>query len=391
MRSIQLLCCALLIALGNLARADVQFIGSGFLTVAAGQMLGGTRDGVLTDYRCPCFISDYAQGGVYEDKGGLQWKPDSKLGLQGSMVWPGQDLHLTGQIVARGARDGNVNLEWLYGSWQIDDRFTLQLGRKRLPLFYYSDSQDIGLALPWVHLPPQLYGWEAVNFNGANLLYRDDWDGTQLTASVLAGKETIRDAGMWQMTTGRRARTDVRWQNITGGYLALARNGYEARLSHISARTSSWTRNAAWNWETGEYDASLIDADWQDHGRQKFTGLALTVDRTGWLLRAEAVRVDYPQVQWRDWAYILAIGHRFGRWQPMLTHARYKAVPTGEAGGPAESYSGHSLLALTLRYDLDDKSAFKIQFDRQRDESGPWARPTKGHARLLTIAYDRAF
>ena len=31
------------------------------------------------------------------------------------------------------------------------------------------------MAYPWVHLPGQVYGWEIVNYNGANLLYRDQW------------------------------------------------------------------------------------------------------------------------------------------------------------------------------------------------------------------------
>ena len=341
MRSIKavfIAACAILAVELSQARAEVQFIGSGFLTLAAGKMLGGTREGVLADFTCCCFVSDYAQGGVYQGKGGLQWQPDSKLGLQSSVVLPEQQLHFTGQIVARGARDGKVNLEWLYGSWQIDDRFALQFGRKRLPL--YSDAQDIGVALPWVHLPPLLYGWEAVNFNGLNLLYRDDWDGVQATAIILTGNETIRDSGMWKMTTGRQARTDVRWRRIVGGYLASAHHGVEVRASPIRTHTSSWTRNAAWNWDSGQYDATLIDDDWQDRGEQRYTGLALAVDRAGWLLRAEAARVAFPNVAWRDTVYIVAIGHRFGRWQPMLTHARYKSAPHQRGRRPGRCLRG---------------------------------------------------
>jgi len=173
----------------------VEFEGTGFFSLTVGKMLSGTK-GRANDTQCPCFISDYAQAGVYTGKSGLQWQPDSKLGLQGSLLFSDTPFSLTGQIVARGAHDGAVNLEWLYGNYKINDALTLQLGRKRLPMFFNSDAQDIGFALPWTHLPPQLYGWEAVNYNGANLTWNKPLDhGWHLVANLLAGAETVKESG----------------------------------------------------------------------------------------------------------------------------------------------------------------------------------------------------
>jgi len=152
-----------------------QWSGSGFLTLAAGKVLGGSRDpDTDAGFRCPCLPTDYAQGGIYE-AGSMSLKPDSVLGLQGSLSLGNGDLAATGQVVSRGARGGRVNLEWLYGTWDINPQWTLQVGRKRLPLLGQSEVQDIGYAVPWVHLPPQVYGWEIVNYNGANATYRGDW------------------------------------------------------------------------------------------------------------------------------------------------------------------------------------------------------------------------
>lgn len=384
--AIALFCCA---ARG--AAMDVDFSTSGFLTVTAGKMLGGSRDGALSDYRCPCFVSDYAQAGIYEGRGGLQWKPDTKLGVQTTMALPGTGLSLTGQVVARGARDGDGDLEWLYGAWRIDDRFTFQLGRKRLPLFYYSDAQDIGLALPWTHLPPQLYGWEAVNYNGINLLYRDEWAQWLATVSLFAGNESRRESGFWKTAYGRESRTDIKWENIVGGYLALARGDFEFRYSYLRSRSLAITVTAAWNAETNRYDDALIDADWLRFGRQSLHGIAFNLDIDGWLLRNEIVRINYPDLLYRDSAYLVAVGRRLGRWQPMLTHARYRAKSTDDANASEGSIIGHSTLALSLRYDLTDSSAIKIQYDRQREESGPNSGLPKGNARLLTFSYDVVF
>lgn len=94
---------------------------------------------------------------------------------------------ITGQAVTRGARNGKVNLEWIYLSHEVSDKLTVQLGRKRIPFFYYSDSQDVGLAYPWIHLPPQMYGWEVVNYNGVSLYYKDTWGTWTSALNVFTG------------------------------------------------------------------------------------------------------------------------------------------------------------------------------------------------------------
>jgi hypothetical protein len=150
-----------------------EFSASGFLTLAAGRTFGGDTAQDFNGYRAPIFVTDFAQGSVYE-RGAWSLKPDTKLGLQGRAKF-GPRASLTGQVVSRGAVNGNVDLEWIYASYELNEKLTLQIGRKRLPLFYHSETQDVGFTFPWTHLPSQFYGWEIVNYNGGNLLYRDVW------------------------------------------------------------------------------------------------------------------------------------------------------------------------------------------------------------------------
>lgn len=114
--------------------SGLNYSGSGFFTIAAGKVLRGTQDqDVNLGWGCPCYISDFAQAGIYES-GGVRMRPDSKLGLQGRVATEDNRYALTGQVVARGAT-GSAGLEWLYATVEIDPRWTLQIGRKRLPLF----------------------------------------------------------------------------------------------------------------------------------------------------------------------------------------------------------------------------------------------------------------
>jgi len=391
----------MMIAANSHAAATVQvggidLTGSGFLTLGVGSMLGGTHQNV-NDYNRPCFASDYAQAGVF-DNSDLQWKPDTKLGVQGTATFPNKRFSITAQAVSRGAKDGNVNLEWLYASYKLNDQWTLQGGRKRLPMFYYSDTQDIGVALPWTHLPPQLYGWEAVNYNGVNLSYQGQWGDWSANADLLTGFENKHESGYWKIYNGRKNRTDIIWDDIIGGDLTLSKDWLETRFVYIQSRNKSKIVSGVWDQATQSYDPTTV-ASYGESSKQKIYGVAVNIDYNHWLMRNEAIMIEHsPISQYRDTAYIVGVGYRYGKWQPMVTWSRYHSIATYGASPTAQE--GHRNIALTLRYDLTTSSDIKVQLDFQRDLSGAnwhpnWSgagdAPAYGDARLLTVTYDMVF
>jgi hypothetical protein len=370
--------------------SGIEYSGSGFMTIGLGKMLGGTRANV-SDYDCPCFNADYAQGGIYDGRSGLQWRPDTKIGVQGSASV--DNFSLTAQLVARGADTGNVGLEWLYGSYKMNDKITFQLGRKRLPMFYYSDVQDVGVALPWAHLPPQLYGWEAVNYNGINVRYQDQFGDWSSTVNLLAGNETRKESGYWKVYYGRQNRTDVKWNNLVGGDLLLSKDWLETRLVYIQSDTQTRIVNGTWDPTIPGYDQTTINASFSPDPpyKQKIYGIAVNADYENWLIRTEYVHINRPGASWKDYANMIGIGYRYEKWQPMITYSKYWGAAVIAQGGDPTALEGHASVALTLRYDLTTSSALKVQYDDQRDQSGPnWA-PNWGNARLLTVTYDTVF
>lgn len=362
------------------ADANLAFSGSGFLTLSAGKMLDGSH-GVVQGYACPCFTSDYSQAGIYDGRGGLQMAPDSKLGLQGKVAVKDSGLSLTSQAVVRATPVANVDLQWAYASYELSGTTTLQVGRKRLPLFYYSDVQDIGFALPWSHLPQQLYGWEVVNYNGVNLLHSHNWGAWAVTTELLAGYENLKDSGYWKIYNGKQSRTDVKWGNILGGDVMLGNGAFETRLVYIQSNTERQIISGATS--TDPYlNGQLTD--------QRMYGATFSFDREQWLVRAELLRIDHPGAQFRDNAQQLTLGHRFGDWQLTGTVARYYADAVN--GGDPQGQEAHINRVLTARYDLTPTSDVKLQLDAQDDQSGPNYMTTNfGNARLLTLAYDKVF
>ncbi len=358
----------------------IEFTGSGFMTLAVGHVLGGTKDsGATSGYKGPHFISDWAQGGVYEDDG-LQFSPDSKIGLQGTAAF-NSSFSVTGQVVSRGARDGKVNLEWLYGTYKINDHWTVQLGRKRLPIFSLSETQDVGLAYPWVHLPPDTYGWQVVNYNGANLMYSGQVGDWSVGANLFYGRETNKDTGYWKMYYGKDSKTNARWTDIIGVEGTASNDWFEARIGYFEN-----------NVENGIPDTSSYLPKY----KQKIHTLGLAADRNNIIGRAEFYYGDVSAGGYKDYALSLALGYRIGKFTPMLTYSKYflDYLPSSGLGNADEER--HDTRAISVRYDLSTSSAIKVQFDSYRDLSGTTFRTTTsnvaaGNVRLLTVSYDMVF
>ena len=161
---------------------------SGFASINAGKVLSGT--GVPQYGVEPTFLADYPNVSAYTED--LSFSPESLIGLQVSGDL-GEGLSVTGQLVARGVNDFEANFEWAYISYDINDNWTIQAGKKRLPLFYYSDFFDVGYAYVWMRAPADNYTWQVFNYKGVNLLYSGSVGDWGVSANIYTGKEDDDD------------------------------------------------------------------------------------------------------------------------------------------------------------------------------------------------------
>lgn len=366
----RLLCLTPMLMLVSPAKA-VDFQYGGFVTVGVGTIIDSREQ--RYDYEgfdCPCFITDFNTAGLYE-RGEIGWKQDSRLGLQGTARFqPG--LSLTAQAVARGA-DSSVNLEWLYLSYDLSNDWTLQLGRKRIPLYYYSDFQDVGLAYIWARPTQALYGWEASNYDGASLRYSTFHRDWEIEASAFVGNAKVKKSGFARIYD--EVAQDIRWRNILGADLEVTRNWFTARVVYLQSDNSITDRP-----DSADF---LSPAD-----KQQVFGLALNADFNDWLIlsefntnirksRDEDLRVPAP-------AMSFGVGRRFGAWTPFVNYARFWEKSTS-SGYENERFID---LSATLRYDITSSSAFKLQVNRFSDRS---EFEFVGSSTLLSANYNLVF
>ena len=363
------------LALSGAARADdadskSPFQFSGFTSIVAGRTFGSSLDAGYTgapqlrNRDCPCFIADWSNAGVYNDQ--LTLAPESRVGLQGRYNVT-KDLYAAAQVVLRGT-DNKHALQWAYAGYALSDNWEVQVGRKRIPLYYYSDFQDIGTAYPWIGVPPELYGWEATNYNGASLRYKTRVAGASVATSVFGGQETVHDSPYYKLVGGND--TTITWKNLGGADVEVTRGPVTARLVYMQANI-------------GAVDAQAgIDA----HAHLKAYGLAVNLDFDDWFVLSELARQtrDYTTYQFASPEFNVTAGYRLDSWTPALSYGRYR-----EQSSDLTQYApaNFSRASATLRYDIDPVSTIKVQFDRYLDLTNNMG----GSSKVARVAYERSF
>lgn len=343
---------------------------SGFLSLVAGRIYGTNNEryqgpAEIHGTPCPCYIADWGNAGIYQEK--LSFEPESRAGIQLKYT-VSPELNAVAQVVLRGS-DQHPRVQWAYVSYAPSRQLEFQLGRKRIPLYYYSDFQDIGASYPWVGVPPELYGWEATNYNGASMRYKTSIGDTSVNASVFVGRETVNNSLYQKLFY--EGKTRVTWSGLAGADMEASHGPLTVRAVYM--QTTVRSVNAG--------------AQLDDSAKLQAYGMAANLELEHWFILSEVTRLtrDFA-LGYRVTAPAMTIGagYRYGDWTPFLNFARYK-----ERSSDLEVYAPQSYdrTSLTLRYDIDARSSLKGQLDRQKDVT----RNFGGDSTIVRLAYDRLF
>lgn len=354
---IKVLSITLLVTLNSYA--DVNF--TGFASINAGKVLSGS--GVPQYGVPPTFLADYPVVSAYDED--LSFKPESLFGLQvsGTLM---DGLSYTGQIVARGANDFDAEVEWAYLSYELNDNWTLQAGKKRLPLFYYSDFYDVGYAYPWLRPPADLYTWQIFNYNGVNALYTGSWGDWSIAGNIYTGSEDDTDNKLLGQFFFLEPTREI-WKDIVGGVLSASYDWFEARVTHMQYTNERY--------RSGEQ--TLWDGSTTRDG--KFYGMAFNADMGDWFLLTELNRLTLSDSDFDS--YMVTYGMRFDAFTPYVGYSNFDS--------DGEDAEQHNTTMVGLRWDFHPSAAFKVQWDKVQDKSFDLA--VAGDSKALTVGVDLVF
>lgn len=349
---------------------------SGFMSVVAGAALSGSNNDSLTynpQIDCPCVITDWSNGGLYE---GSNWtfQPDTKAGIQFSYDFT-DHISFTSQIVRRAtdnSSDWDKNLQWAYLTYKLADSWSVDVGRKRIPLFYYSDFQDVGFAYTMITPTSAMYGWEITNYNGASLNHTMSWNGINMQASVFGGGSTVQENHYTELFATEAANTQ--WNDIVGTTLEASKDWWTVRANFVQADVQFEYRDIGYKQRQSMNAYSIaFNGDFGDW---------FFVSEVGQNNRKDANPPDHQRITGPG--YSVGVGYRFmDKWTAMVNTAQFRE----RSNEPSYEYFRWQNNTVVLRYDLTPKSDIKIQFDKQNDNSFNFT----GDGDLLRVSYDVVF
>lgn len=369
---------------------DGKFELTGFYQLTAAKVLSGeATDGTGTRHKqwrymewdCPCSIQNWEYVGVYEKSKGVQADKESLVGLQFN-ARPTASLSGTMQVLLRptNARGQRYvpSLDWAYVSWKANDEWTLQAGRKRIPLYYYSDYLYIGYAFPWVRPAPDVYGWPIFAYDGVTAQYtrslgNGDWT---LNASAWHGSFSD-DKNAYNERIYYGPSIHESWKRITGAWASVSNGTIEARLMMMTHREN-----------TTFIDGAGVQTKYNDQQFTRIVGASVNVDYGNWLVRSEINRFSQRPHEPTKFVYdyaLFGVGYKFGAFTPMLTYSQYMT-----AENTLVPQEGRRTTYLSLRWDFAKNMALKFQYDDSRDRS-KYAYPFWGNSKLLSTSLQGTF
>lgn len=342
--------CGLL--LFQMAAVCADTVLSGYASIVAGRASSGDE-----------FLADYPKAGVYDEDWSLS--PDTSIGVQLKTDLD-KDLMFVIQATSNGAREYDVELDWAYLSYQLNAEFSIQAGRKRLPLYYYSDFFDVGYVYHWIRVPVDNYTWQISNYNGINLQYQSyvgEWD---VLVNLYTGREDSDDNDLLSLLSDTPV--DETWKNMLGLVVELSGNWMELRTTYMQ----------------GQLDRSVNGVVVAEDEKQVFSGISVNFNINRFILLSELNRYERDASDITVDTNMLSFGYHWGKLTPHIT--RSSLEQKHNLAGGDECHTTHSV---GVRWDYNDSTAFKIQYDRTEDNG--IAIPVLGDAEMISLGMDFVF
>ena len=313
---------------GAIVLADERI--SGYASIVAGRAGNGTE-----------FLADYPKAGVYDDA--WSFSPDTSIGLQFNTALNNK-LKFVIQAISNGALDYDVDLDWAYLSYQLNSDVSIQAGRKRLPLYFYSDFFDLGHAYYWIRPPTDNYTWQISNYNGLSVQYQPYIGGWDVLFSLYAGREDSENNDLLSLLSN--VPVDETWKNMVGIVVELSKDWIELRGTYMQ----------------GQLDRTINHILVDDNVKQDFSGVSVNIYSHNFIILSELNQYNTPANDIHVNTSMFSLGYQFGDFTPHITHSDFIQKENSMGGD-----ENHATTSLGLRWDFDKTTALKIQYDKVKD------------------------
>jgi hypothetical protein len=287
---------------------------------------------------------DVTVGVIDED---TTFKEDTTLGIQISA--PVSDrFSLTGQLVARGVEDYDIDASWAYASFEASDELTVRIGRLRIPFFYYSDFLEVGYAYNWIRPPEEVYRIGFSSVDAIDATYTTELGDVESSFQAYYGRyeEDLT-------VNGTELAFDL--TNFFGGVATFTYEEFTGRFTYHQADVET-------------PDSTLI----ADAETSWFAGAAFIYDDGANLAVVEFTTVDNDSVLTDDDAWLAMYARRLSDDLTVhFTYANENDKQDEAIQGPAGFINDQESYITGVRYDIESNVAlkFEVQYNDEKTKA----------------------
>lgn len=265
---------------------------------------------------------------VYDDE--FRFDVESMVGLQAQAVISDK-LRSTVQLVAKGYNNYDAAIDWAYLSYELTPNLTLNAGRFRLPLYYYSDFLDVGYAYYWVRPPTEVYSVYISTLEGVNLYHTTVVGDVEVATQIwYGGDRTTMTSEFGTSESDSRKNQGI---NTT-----ISWEWFKVRLLYNTT------------------DLQIIsDFPGPTDFDVTFMAAAFMADYKNFIWRSE---ITQAEVYDTDVSWYVSAAYNIGDFTPHITHSRI------DAG--TESFSADTVSdTVGVAWNFDSSATFKIEYSEK--------------------------
>ena len=292
----------------------------------------------------------------------IRFDNDSKFGLQVTAD-VADNMQVVSQILAAGSDENfDLDVEWAYLDWVINDTYSLRGGKVKEPVFLISDYIEVGYAYPWIRPPQEVYRNNPINtINGFEALVQLDVGGMGLTIQPYLGSNSEAVPNQPGLIFDA--------ENFFGASIQLASRNFTVQVSFLD--TDVAVSGATGVVETTSTTGFGNPVPFSSEGTATLTSVGVSTDVSNFVAYAEYVTRDIENTTLagasapmdalfpdQD-AWYVTVGYRMGKLLPHLTIANSEAEPLNSpTANPGVSQDS---ITLGVRYEINDSAALKFE------------------------------
>lgn len=286
--------------------------------------------------------------------------------------------------------DDSLEVDWAYVDYQLNDETVVRGGRIAFPVFMVSEVLEVGYAYPWIRPPVEVYGQVPIkSMYGADVLYRTNWADIDWLIQPYVGNEkvegqlgvtTFNSAALGGLIPPGTTTAEFESEQMLGLNVQAELDWATFRVGYIVAEATA-TKPAIFKTLglVQEVDASFFNA-------------GVSLDWHNWVGYSEFTHTKLDGLFADTTAWYATLGYRFGKVMPHLTYADITTDDNSPLGPEQDS------LTLGLRYEVSNRSALKIEWQRLKTDSGVFGNAGQNFSNdpgdavnVVSVAFDLVF